>query len=515
MNKVVIYARVSSKEQEEGFSIPAQLDLLRAYADNNNMTVVKEYVDVETAKEAGRTKFGEMSDFLKGQAKADNTEGCQTILVEKTDRLYRNPRDWIDLEDMKVNIHFVKENVIITPDSHSSEKFMHGIKVLMAKNYIDNLGEEASKGMARKAKEGLWPSVAPLGYLNVEIEGKRTINRDPDRYKLIRRMFELYATGNYSMKDLVQPLFDEGLRSRKGKKVNKSTIEVLLKNPLFYGVVEWKGERFDGAHEPIINKSLFDQVKTMIGERRQKPQGKHKYDWAFRGLVRCGHCGCSLVPEIKKKIYTYYRCTGYKGKCPEKYLREEDLDRMFGEVIKAVNIDEEVADWIVAALKSSHADERKYHSETIDRLRKQYDRLQNRVDTAYEDKLDNVITATEFERKCVGWRAEQVEVKKSLEEQEKANVAYIESGVRIIELSKNALDLYNSRPMLEKRKVLEILLSNCSYKDGQLHPEYRKPFDLIAKTNAEYKRKEADFGEEIDLSLFWLPGLDSNQRRGG
>lgn len=148
----VMYARVSSKGQEkEGFSIPAQLKLLRGYAAEHSFTVIQEYVDVETAKRAGRTDFTAMVDFFKKQTKTKTSEqACRIVLVEKTDRLYRNLKDWVTLDDLDLEIHFVKENVVLSRDSRSSEKFIHGIKVLMAKNYIDNLSEETKKACWRR-----------------------------------------------------------------------------------------------------------------------------------------------------------------------------------------------------------------------------------------------------------------------------------------------------------------------------------------------------------------------------
>jgi len=160
--KAVLYARVSSKEQEkEGFSVPSQLKLLRDYGSTEGVRIAQEYVDVETAKLAGRANFGAMVTHLKANP------SIRILLVEKTDRLYRNLKDWVTLDELEVEIHFVKEGVILSRDSRSSEKFMHGIKVLMAKNYIDNLSEEARKGMQEKAEQGIWPTVAPLGYRNV------------------------------------------------------------------------------------------------------------------------------------------------------------------------------------------------------------------------------------------------------------------------------------------------------------------------------------------------------------
>jgi len=160
----VVYARVSSKEQErEGFSIPAQLGLLRDFARQQNMVVLEEFIDVESASTGGRTGFGQMLAFLK-----KNQSRCRNILVEKTDRLYRNISDYSKVEDSGVTVHFVKEAGTLSPDSRSSDKFMHGIRVLMARNFSQNLSEETHKGMLQKAKSGLYPSYAPAGYRNIE-----------------------------------------------------------------------------------------------------------------------------------------------------------------------------------------------------------------------------------------------------------------------------------------------------------------------------------------------------------
>jgi site-specific DNA recombinase len=160
--QAVMYARVSSKEQEkEGYSIPAQLKLLKDYAAAQGFAVVQEYVDVETAKQTGRAAFGQMVAWLRAHP------AVRVMLVEKTDRLYRNLKDWVTIDELDMEIHFPKEGVVLSRDSRSSEKFMHGIKVLMAKNYIDNLSEEARKGQQEKAEQGIWPTKTPLGYWNV------------------------------------------------------------------------------------------------------------------------------------------------------------------------------------------------------------------------------------------------------------------------------------------------------------------------------------------------------------
>src|SRR6266568_4107518 len=161
MKKAVIYARVSSKEQErEGFSIPAQLKQLREYAQRNEFHLIKEFVDIETAKNPGRQNFQEMVRFFA--KKID----CRIVLVEKTDRLYRNFRDAVTLEDLDLEIHLVKEGQIISKDAKSQAKLIHGMHLVLARHYIENLREEVKKGMREKAEQGMYPGRAPFGYRN-------------------------------------------------------------------------------------------------------------------------------------------------------------------------------------------------------------------------------------------------------------------------------------------------------------------------------------------------------------
>jgi DNA invertase Pin-like site-specific DNA recombinase len=155
----VLYARVSSQEQaKEGFSIPAQEKLLRGYGKDRQFRIAAAFTDIETAKRAGRTGFDAMIAYL-----VKNTQ-CRILLVEKTDRLYRNFRDWVTIDEIKgLEVHFVKENAVVSDESRSSEKFIHGIKVLMAKNFIDNLCEETRKGMVERLPRESGPPMPPSG----------------------------------------------------------------------------------------------------------------------------------------------------------------------------------------------------------------------------------------------------------------------------------------------------------------------------------------------------------------
>ena len=517
----VIYTRVSSKEQEkEGFSIPAQLKLLQRYAEEHNYKVVNEYSDIETAKKVGRNAFNEMIAFLKKQNIGKQSgQSCRVILVEKTDRLYRNIKDWVTLDELDLEIHFVKENCVISKDSRSNEKFMHGLKVLMAKNYIDNLSEETKKGMLEKAEQGIYPSFAPIGYINVECNSRRYIQPDPNMAPTIVKLFEWYSTGKYSLKSLTSKIHDEGLSFRKsGNKIPKSHIHQILTNRIYYGDFDWNGKTYHGIHKPLVSRELWDTVQDMLSNKGNNRSIQQKHEWAFQGLVSCGHCGCALTAEKKKGRYVYYHCTGHKGKCNEKYVREEVLAEEFGIALKTIKIEGDVLEWIISALKSSHEDEQRYYNEIIASLQKDYSRLQHRLDKMYIDKLDGNISQEYFNKKNIEWRNEQDEIHKKIESHKNANRSYIDEGIKILELSNRAWELYENQEMAEKRRLLDFVFSNSVWADGKLTPNYRKPFDLISEAVKIQEEEVERTGRHFDKTAkneIWLPRLDSNQEPPG
>ena len=257
-DQAVSYLRVSTKLQDEdGFSLPAQRKLLIEYGHSSALRTVEEFVDIETAKTGGRSAFGQMVKFLKKNPSVTH------ILVEKTDRLYRNFKDYVLIDELRCTLHLVKDGQVLSADSRSSEKFLHGIKVLMAKNYIDNLSEEVRKGMTEKAEQGIWPSRAPLGYLNAKLpSGKRGIVQDEDRAKLVRRLFEMYATGNFSLKQLTQWAAFAGFTFRGSRNpINKATIQGILHQLIYTGDFEFNGKQYKGIHEPIISRELWNEVQ--------------------------------------------------------------------------------------------------------------------------------------------------------------------------------------------------------------------------------------------------------------
>ena len=218
--------------------------------------------------------------------------------------------------------------------------------------------------------------------------------------------------------------------------------------------------------------------------------------------------------------YVYYHCTGYSDKCNpatcrRKYVREEALEQQFTSLLGQLHFDDEVLSWVQEALHSSHADKRQEQEEAIARLRAEYDRLQRRLDAMYVDKLDGRVDAAFFDKMAAEWRAEQARCRREIDRYLEADKSYMDEGVRILELARNAQRLFERQEPRQKRRLLNFVLSNCTWEDGEVIATFRQPFDLLAETTVIAAQAMRDGRHHLTKSEIWLPGPDSNQRPTG
>ncbi len=480
--KAVCYARVSSKMQErEGFSIPAQLDLLHKYANDKHFEIVQEFVESETAKEAGRTQFNNMLKYLK------NNKDITNILVEKTDRLYRNFKDYVVIDESIYNVHLVKENKIISQNSSSTVKLEHGIKVVIAKNYIDNLREETQKGRKRKIEEGYFIGQVPYGYK--KLDTKTTVPH-PQKSLFVKRAFELYAKNNISLRALRQKLYDEGyMYLPSSNKISVAQLEHMLKNECYTGLLRYNGKLYRGKHEAIISDRLFRKVQQAF-KKDNKPDTINKHLFLYKGLMKCGECGKTITCEVIKKKHIYYHCTGNSGKCPNKsiYIREDELDRQFDEAIKAVTIDESLADYINMLLKETYKDMCFATKEKAEYLRREI----QTVKTNQEKLLDLLIAAEiskeNYNKKNLKYDEQIENLERQLRASKMSNDKFINEGQKIIEQSKCLYSLYLEQNMEEKRKMLKTIFSNTRLDGRKLCYEYNRPFCYFTEITKNKKK---------------------------
>jgi site-specific DNA recombinase len=261
--------------------------------------------------------------------------------------------------------------------------------------------------------------------------------------------------------------------------------------PLCMGEIEWRGRIYPGKHVPLVSREVWERVQHVLDGRHAKKHRRVKHEFAFSRLIACGHCGCSLVGELKKDRYIYYHCTGYKGRCDEPYVREEILEKQFSEVLSRLSFDEEVLAWVCDALLASHADEKREHEAAIGRLRAEYDRLHARVHAMYVDKLDGKVDGAFFERTSAEWQAQQNYCQREIERHQTADRSYLEEGVRLLELARNAQRLFERQESREKRRLLNFVVSNSTWKGKKLEVTLRQPFDVLAETTVRAQETSA------------------------
>ena len=507
----VIYIRVSSKEQEkEGYSLPAQKKLLQGYAKNKGISILKVFKDSETAKTTGRTHFNEMIQFLQKNPQ------CKVVVVEKTDRLYRNIKDWVILDDLKLELHFVKEGGILSEESSSNEKLLHGFKVVIAKNYVENLSEEARKGMLAKAESGMFPSVAPVGYENFKTtEGRREIRPDPKTAPIVKRLFEIFRTGDVSVTQLMRIARTEGLSicwNKKDRAPGKSTLHRMLRNRIYMGEYLWNDELYQGTYEPIVSRQLWSEVQDVLALRNERKTKQKKHNFTFSRLLTCGHCGCSLVGETHKNRYTYYSCSGYKGKCGEPYVREEVLDGQFYELLESLEFDEEVISYLKDTVQKTSEEEREYRRNRVAELRLRLSFCKRKITEIYNDKLEGLINAEMYRNQTDKHNVEIADLQTTISAFESLEDDGLLQGIEFMELVRNARRMYILQPSSEKRSLVRNLLSNCSWKNGKLSAEFRHPYDMIANTKKLHDQKKAAGDYPGGLYPIWRSGRDSNSQ---
>lgn len=342
----------------------------------------------------------------------------------------------------------------------------------------------------------------------------RLIDLDPDRAPIIRRLFERYATNDYSQVDLLNLAKEEGLaRSNYGRgSVSKSTIARILRNRFYYGVYEWRGKLYQGKHTPIISKELFDKVQMLMDGRG--PGILQDRSFAFTGLMNCGYCGCQVTAEIKTKksgkTYTYYHCTGNRGACPKPYVSEKEIEKRLGQAIAGLQLDDRVFETFRTALKSSLDEQQQAHDAQVARLRSEETKLRNRRKQLAVEKIDGNVDADTYQALKAEFEADLEKVQGKLAAHERADRQTLDYGVQLIELAQTAYQSYLRRSPEEKRRLLNFVCSNYVLTKEAVVPTYRKPFDIIASAAMSNKKGQAADASDLASCPVEYPQRGSN-----
>ena len=499
--KYFIYTRKSTdSEERQILSIESQLSELKEFAAKEKLEIVASLCEAQTAKEPGRKIFGEMLDRIcAGEASG--------ILAWHPDRLAKNSIDGgkiIYLLDTGkiLDLKFPTFWFDTTPQG----KFMLSIAFGQSKYYIDNLSENIKRGHRQKLKNGLWPQMAPLGYLNNK-ETKQ-IYLDEGKASLIKKTFEAYASGNHTLKNLQKIINGLGLRGRRDGLLSVSNFQYMLQNPFYYGIIRYNGEFYNGKHEPIITKKLFDECQEAM-KRKSKPQ---KVDgmkfFLYRGFFHCGECGFTITADRKikpsGKSYTYYYCTKKNPNhiCSQNvFTREEKISSQVKTEIQKVSLPDDWAKNMLLELDKEKEQAKKESEVFVQNLQNQKAEIEQKIENLLNLYIEGKwLTIEEYQAKKQKLLNEKLDTEQKIRDFERMGNNWLEPIREMIFEAKQAKILLSQGDNQQILTFLKNVGSNFILKD--------KKFNFCFKIG--WRARVA--GEPNASFSNWRRGRDSNPR---
>ena len=471
--RYIIYARKSTEDEDRQIlSIEAQLVELREFAAKEKLEIVASLCEAKTAKEPGRTKFAEMLSLIeKGKA-----EG---ILSWHPDRLARNSVDGGRIIHM-IDHGFIKSLKFPTFWFEPTPQglFMLNIAFGQSKYFVDNLRENVKRGMRQKVRNGIWPVKAPDGYLNNPTT--RMIDADPEKAPKIRKLFEIYATGEHTLKSLANWCKENNLKGRSDKEIVISHIQKILQNIFYIGLMKYKGEIFEGKHKPLISKKLFDKVQEVLRERG-KPQKVKEHNFAFLGLMKCASCGCAITAEIQKGHH-YYHCTKKKGPCPEKhYLREEKLIEQIKSFLQKVSLSSQDAKWVLTELEKDEIRNKEATKIIVQNLKKELVEIEAKLEKLLDVYLNEIISTEEYTSRKQKILTRKLELQEKIKDFEQKGLSWLEPAREFVLKLNQAEKLRKSENYVEMTTFLKNIGSNHILHNQKLIFSFKFPFNLVAE----------------------------------
>ncbi len=469
MKRFFGYIRVSTvKQGEQGVSLQEQRDAIIRYAHRAGLEISAWFEERETAAKRGRPVFTRMLKLLD----SGKAEG---VIIHKIDRSARNLKDWADLGeliDRGCEVHFANESL----DLHSrGGRLSADIQAVIAADYIRNLKEEVRKGFYGRIKQGLYPLPAPVGYLNTG-KGKPK-ELDPAKAPLVREVFELYASGKYSLRSLVEEVWRLGLRNERGSKLTRNGLSVLLNNPFYIGLIRLRrtGETFPGVHQPLIPKSLFDRVHQILTGKTNTSIQRHGF--LFRRFLVCKQCGYRLIGELQKH-HIYYRC--HTKICSTTTIREEVVESALLDQLFLLQLNDEEKAYLQQKLAQLHADWAEQHQAQETALSLHLSQLQDRLNRLTDAYIDRVIEKELFENRKTMLLLEMKDLEERLTEYNRNPASPMHRLSEFLELAGSVYLQYKMALPGEKRDLVKIVTSNRLIERKNVVIALHFPFQEVA-----------------------------------
>jgi DNA invertase Pin-like site-specific DNA recombinase len=516
-----IYCRKSSEaEDRQVLSIESQMRALEELAEKLNLPVAEVLTESKSAKDPGRPVFNAMMQRIyRGEAAG--------VICWKLDRLARNPVDGGSII-WAIKQHGIK---VMTPaQSYAREDdniILMYIEFGMAQKYVDDLSKNVKRGLKTKIENGWYPGVAPLGYLNHtdKLTGQNTLIKDPERFPLIRQMWDMMLTGLHTPPKILETANTKwGFRTRPtrrmgGKSLARSAIYKIFTKPFYYGWFEYpggSGQWYQGKHEPMITQAEYDRVQMLLG-RNGNPRAQSHDEFPFTGIIHCGECGLAITAEEKHQVicghckfkfayrkrdtcprcktrvekmvkptflhYTYYHCSkSRRPACQQKCVTGPELEKQISEHLARISISQRFKDWAVKYLHELHANERVIQASIVETQQKARRECQARIDgllnlkTSPGNKDGSLLSDAEYAERRSVLLKEKAALEKMLNDAGPRAEQQLRLAEKTFEFACGVQERFAKGDPKTKKEILTTVGSNLVLKDKKLLIEARKPF---------------------------------------
>lgn len=522
----IAYVRRSTDDKKKQIqSIPNQLDWVKRTAKNLGVTVLKTFIDKQTATKPGRAGFNAMIEMV------ENSPEPMGILSWKISRLARNP-----IDEGAIKYAFMRGKIkhIYASDRQFREgenQILMGVEFGAATQFSVELSRSTLFGMERKIEMGYRPTSVPIGYLNdpYGLQGKKKIYKDPERFRLLKEAWKKLLTGAYTIENIRQDLNNNGFTTRTGRPIPRSSLHSIFSNPFYCGSFKWKGQIYEGKHPAMVSPDDFGKVQILLGKTGKTRAYNTQH--ILSGLLSCGECGYAITTDTKQKkihktgeirVYNYMRCTKKHPtmKCLQPYIRYESLEEQIVSILEKIFIAPKCIDWIFKSLRFNSDG----IQQSLDIKKSSLQRKYNEQEAMTAELLDNfnrkAVSLEQYEKTIQRYKEKSLQLKTQLSVFNKNPNAWIDTAYNDFCFASNAKKTFIKSKRNKKREIICRVGSNWRLQDRKLfvdlHPQYKlltKNQEALGEQNWRIEPSNIRSRKGLNHSLMrecprWRPLLD-------